>query len=56
MKPLKEIRGRQYGYRSSALRAIHRFKVRYFATIPKGYQFWVNQIDKGCYEILGMKA
>lgn len=52
-KPLKEIRGRQYGYRSSALRAIRRFQVRYFATIPKHYQLWVNKIDEGCHEIVG---
>jgi len=55
MKPLKNIIGRQYGYRSSALRAIHRFQVRYFASIPKGFQFWVNRIDEGCHEIEGQK-
>lgn len=53
MKALKEIRGRQYAYRRNALRAIRRFQVRYFATVPKHFQFWVNQIDEGCYEIDG---
>ena len=50
----KNIIGRQYGYRSSALRAIRNFRVRFFATIPKGFQFWVNRIDDGCHEIEGM--
>ena len=45
------IIGRQYGYRSNALRAIHRFQVKYFVTIPKHFQFWVNKIDEGCFEI-----
>ena len=44
------------GYSSSALRAIRNFKVCYFATIPKGFQFWVNKIDEGCFEIFGMKS
>lgn len=51
----KTIIGRQYGYRKNANRAIHRFQVRYFATIPRGYQFWVNQLDEGCFEIEGCK-
>lgn len=51
----KNIIGRQYGYRSSALRAIRNFQVRFFATIPKGFQFWVNCIDEGCHEIEGAK-
>ena len=54
-RKLKDIRGRQYGYRSSALRAIRNFQVRYFATIPKGFQFWVNQLADGCFEIEGAK-
>lgn len=49
----KNIIGRQYGSRSSANRAIFRFKVRYFVSIPKGFLFWVNQIDAGCFEVLG---
>lgn len=51
----RNILGRQYGYRSSALRAIRRFKVKYFVSIPKGFQFWVNRIDEGCHEIEGCK-
>jgi len=51
----KNILGKQYGYRSSANRAIKNFRVRYFATIPKGFQFWVNRIDEGCHEINGVK-
>lgn len=47
--------GRQYGYRRSALRAIKKFQVKHFPTIPTGYQFWVNQIDDGCHEICGNK-
>lgn len=49
----KTIIGKQYGHRSSANRAISRFQVRYFATIPKGFHFWVNQLDEGCYVIEG---
>ncbi len=50
----KNIIGKQYGYRSSALRAIRRFKRRYFVSIPKGFQFFVNRIDEGCHEIDGI--
>ena len=50
------IVGRQYGYRSSALRAIKRFRVKYFATFPsKTFQLIVNRIDEGCHEIVGVK-
>jgi hypothetical protein len=49
----KTIIGKQYGYRSSANRAIRKFQVKHFATIPKGFKFWVNQVDDGCYEIDG---
>ncbi len=48
--------GKQYGHRSSALRAIRKFKVKHFATLPKGFQFWVNRIDEGCHEIEGAKS
>lgn len=48
-----DIRGKQYGSRGAANRAINKFRVKYFATIPKGYQFWVNQIDEGCHEVCG---
>lgn len=41
----ENIVGRQYGYRSSALRAIRRV-----AKNPNRYG--VNQIDEGCYEIV----
>lgn len=51
----KIIIGRQYGYRRNALRAIHKYQVKHFATIPKGFQFWVNKIDEGCFEIEGKK-
>jgi hypothetical protein len=47
------IIGRQYGSRSSANRAIRRYEARNFATIPKGFQFWANQLDWGCYEVGG---
>lgn len=56
MKPksfIKNIIGKQYGYRSNANRAIRNFKVKHFVDIPKGYKWWVNQIDNGCYEIDG---
>jgi phosphoglucomutase len=47
----KNIIGKQYGCRSSALRAIRNFKLRYFVSIPRGFQFFVNRIDEGCFEI-----
>ncbi len=45
--------GKQYGYASSAHRAIRRYRTKHFASIPKGYKFAVNKIDDGCYEIIG---
>lgn len=51
----KTIIGKQYGYRSSANRAIKNFKTKFFVSIPSGFQFWVNQLNKGCFEIRGMK-
>ena len=53
---MKTIVGRQYGDRSNANRAIRNFRIKHFASVPKGYQFWVNQIDNGCYEIDGAGA
>ena len=53
MKKNVNIIGRQYSSNSSASRAIRNFKVRFFATIPKGFQFWTNKIDEGCVEIDG---
>lgn len=47
------IVGKQYSCRSNALRAIKRFTVKYFASIPRGFQLWVNRIDEGCHEISG---
>jgi len=52
----KNIIGKQYGYRSSALRSIRNFKRRYFVSIPKGFQFFVNRIDEGCHEIDGVEV
>lgn len=49
----KTIIGKQYSSRSNAERAIRKFQVRHFATIPKHWKFWVNRIDEGCHEILG---
>lgn len=45
----KNIIGRQYGYRSSALRAIRNYQKKYGCKLS----LWVNQIDCGCYEIDG---
>jgi len=52
----ESIIGRQYGYRSNALRAIRRFRVKYFVSIPRGFQFWVNQLDKECFEVDGCRV
>ena len=49
----KNILGKQYGYRQNAWRAIKKFQIKYFATIPKNFKLWVNKIDNGCYEIEG---
>jgi phosphoglucomutase len=48
--------GRQYATRSNANRAIRNFRVKHFVSIPKGFQFWVNKIDEGCFEIDGAKT
>lgn len=45
--------GNQYATRSNALRAIRIFRIRFFAIIPKGFQFWVNRIDNECHEVEG---
>jgi len=47
----RNIIGKQYGYRSSALRAIRRWRIRYFAVMTNKFQYIVNRIDEGCYEI-----
>lgn len=52
MNKNKTIVGKQYGYRSSAIRAITRFITRHFSNLPSGTIFWVNQIDDGCFEIV----
>ena len=51
------ILGRTYKYKRNALRAIRRFRAKYFVTIPKGFQFWVSRIDgfDDYYVINGMK-
>jgi len=51
------ILGRTYKYKRNALRAMRRFRVKYFVTIPKGFQFWVSRIDgfDDYYVINGMK-
>lgn len=43
-----EIKGKQYGYRSSALRAIRNFCRKHNR---KQDDFLVNQVDEGCHEI-----
>jgi len=45
------IVGRQYGYRSSANRAIRVFCQRHKATLSPTVDFWVNRMDEGCVEI-----
>ena len=49
---INSINGRQYGYRSSALRMIRNFTRRNFTMLPKGFHAVVNRIDDGCFEII----
>lgn len=45
------IIGKQYGYKSSVLRAIRNFCKRFHKNPD---DFWPNQIDEGCWEIDGV--
>ena len=49
------IIGRQYKHRRSAERAIRNYKVKWFATIPKHFQLWVIEVDKGVFQVDGME-
>lgn len=55
MRLNKTIVGKQYGYRSSALRAIRNYQIRFFPILRRGVKFLVNKIDEGCYEIIAMR-
>lgn len=50
----QNIIGRKYKYRRNAQRAIRRFKVKFFATIPKHYQFFIKN-HRGQFVVFGMR-
>ena len=48
-----EILGKQYAVRYGATRAIKTYKEKNSKIIPKNWEFAVNKIDWGCYEVIG---
>jgi hypothetical protein len=48
----KSLKGRQYGYRSSAERAINNQVNKYGALFVEGQRYAINQLDDGCFEII----
>lgn len=51
MSKFKSIRGKQYGYRYNAFRAIRNYEKKY--GVQKGKKtLCVNQLDTDCYEII----
>ena len=59
VKPTKfepEIVGKQYSSSNNAQRKIKDYIMKNYLTIPSDYQFGVNKIDWGCYEITGSRA
>ena len=59
VKPTKfepEIVGKQYSSNNNAQRKIKDYIMKNYLTIPSDYQFGVNKIDWGCYEITGSRA
>ena len=59
VKPTKfepEIVGKQYSSNNNAQRKIKDYILKNYLTIPSDYQFGVNKIDWGCYEITGSRA
>lgn len=59
VKPTKfepEIVGKQYSSNNNAQRKIKDYIMKNYLTIPSDYQFGVNKIDWGKYEITGSRA
>jgi hypothetical protein len=59
VKPTKfapDIVGKQYSSNNNAQRKIKDYIMKNYLTIPSDYQFGVNKIDWGCYEITGSRA
>ena len=47
----KSIKGKQYGYRSSAIRAIKTNALKYGNDFVIKQNYCINQLDEGCFEI-----
>jgi hypothetical protein len=58
VKPTKfapDIVGKQYSSNNNAQRKIKEYVLKNYLIIPPDYQFGVNKIDWGCYEITGSR-
>ena len=58
VKPTKfapDIVGKQYSSDANAKRKIKEYVLKNYLIIPPDYQFGVNKIDWGCYEITGSR-
>ena len=58
VKPTKfapDIVGKQYSSDANAKRKIKEYVLKNYLIIPADYQFSVNKIDWGCYEITGSR-
>jgi hypothetical protein len=58
VKPTKfapDIVGKQYSSNNNAQRKIKEYVLKNYLIIPADYQFSVNKIDWGCYEITGSR-
>ena len=51
-----EIVGKQYASNNNAQRKIKQYILRNHLIIPPNYEFGVNKIDWGCYEITGYRT
>jgi len=50
-----EIVGKQYSSDANAKRRIKEYILKNYLIIPRDYEFGVNKIDWGCYEITGSR-
>jgi len=58
VKPTKfapDIVGKQYSSNNNAQRKIKEYVLKNYLIIPADYEFGVNKIDWGCYEITGSR-
>ena len=58
VKPTKfapDIVGKQYSSNNNAQRKIKEYVLKNYLIIPADYEFGVNKIDWGCYEITGCR-